>query len=119
MTIPMQVRQEAKEHEGLKDGGHTYLLCSNCGVPLADVWVVRPHEPETWPVRASNCPFCDEDPKSAPLGGSYLHEVKGGFVYGGYGVVKEDDQDDAVMKTFISDVSVGDGVINLKIGRAK
>jgi hypothetical protein len=55
-----------------------------------DIWRTRPHEPETWKVKA-NCPFCGDE--------SFTTDVKGGFHIGGYGVVKDDDPSSDVPST--------------------
>jgi hypothetical protein len=87
-----------KPKEGLRDGGHVYPRCTNCNAILMDLWVNRPHETDVWKVRC-NCPFCDERPESASLGGSFTVEVKGGFASGGYGVRKVDDETDEIVST--------------------
>lgn len=81
-----------EEIEGLSDGGHTLLKCSNCEAILMDVWVTRPHESEEYRLRAS-CPFCGDK--------SFITKVKGGFHYGGFGKVKPDDPDQDIPSTII------------------
>ncbi len=83
----IQLRQEAVERKsgGLEDGGHVLLRCSNCDAILMDIWRTRPHEPDTWKVKAT-CPFCGDC--------SFVQEIQGGFHIGGYGEVKEDGSDD-------------------------
>lgn len=95
-----KVREETVQPrlpEGLKDGGHVYLTCSNCNAGLLDVWRTRPHEPEVWKLRCS-CPFCGDK--------SFITEIQGGFHVGGYGVIKEDDETDDVPSTKIDHTDI-------------
>ena len=113
----------------MKDGGHNYLRCSNCNVLLADAWVNYPGVTETWTIRAVNCPWCDLDPKTKPLGGSYEIEVKSGRQPGGQprimvgGIATpEPDNDDlsvGIMSTHAGfiDCDVKNNKITLKITR--
>lgn len=78
--------------EGLKDGGHVLLACSNCNALLVDLWRTRPHEKNVWKVQATCC-FCGDK--------SFVGEIQGGFHNGGYGTVKDDDADDDVPSTVI------------------
>lgn len=85
---PRRLREEevpGAVPEGLVDGGHVILSCSNCNALLMDVFRTRPHEPEVWRLRCS-CPFCGD--------ASFVAEVRGGFHYGGYGRIKKDDDSD-------------------------
>lgn len=84
------VREEEipdKGPEGLSDGGHVYPACSNCDAILMDIFRTRPHEPETWKIKA-NCPFCGD--------ASFITEIRGGFHCGGYGILKKDDDSDDI-----------------------
>ena len=87
-----EVEVADKSPEGLKDGGHVYPSCSNCNAILMDIWRTRPHEPEVWKVRA-NCPFCGDK--------SFATEVQGGFHFGGFGLIKQDDEDDDIPSTTV------------------
>jgi hypothetical protein len=91
--IPLTVGgPRGAELDGVEDGGHVVLRCSNCGAGLLDVFVTSPREGGlVWKMRA-NCPFCEEAGLSC--GGSYVTEVLGGFHVGGYARVKEDDASD-------------------------
>jgi len=84
---------------GLKDGGHVYLRCSNCNAILMDCWRTQPDaiNPRTgkvftWKIRA-NCPWCGDQ--------SFSTEVTGVIHIGGYGVPKEDNEDDDIPSTSI------------------
>lgn len=88
--------------EGLRDGGHTYINCSNCRAILLDVFVTRPHEPDVWKVKAT-CPFCGDE--------SFIHEIQGGFHAGGFGVIKPDNVDDDIPSTIVSDIEIGDCIV--------
>lgn len=83
-----RVREEdvgEKSPEGLRDDGHVLLSCSNCRAALMDVWRTRPHEPQTWKVRAT-CPFCGDK--------SFVREVRGGFHNGGIALSRDDEPDE-------------------------
>lgn len=109
MQMTIQAAKQA-EPEGLKDGGHVYVSCSNCDAGLLDVWRTRPHEKEVWHVRAS-CPFCG--------GRSYAVEIKGGFHVGGYGTPKPGDGDETIPSTiYTGQVSVEDNVFLFKTIKA-
>jgi hypothetical protein len=49
-----------------------------------DIWRTRPHEPDTWTICAK-CPWCGDK--------SFDVEIVGGFHVGGYGRLKEDDDE--------------------------
>jgi hypothetical protein len=95
---------------GLSDGGHVILACSNCRAGLVDIWITRPDQPFEWKVRA-NCPFCGDK--------SFVEVVKGGFHYGGYGVVKDDDPDEDIPSTVVDhfDIEGDQFVFTLKKAR--
>lgn len=95
--------------KGLKDGGHVLVECSNCRAILLDVWITRPHEKETWKVRAS-CPFCGDE--------SFPVTVKGGFHVGGYGQVKEDDPDSDWPSTVIDKSDIRGDLYYFKVIKA-
>lgn len=88
---------EAKSPEGLRDGGHILLSCSNCNAILADVWRTRPHERDIWKVRCT-CPFCGDK--------SFSVEIQGGFHLGGYGKVKADSVDDDFASTVMDNYDI-------------
>lgn len=108
-----RVREEHvadREASGLRDAGHVYLTCSNCHAVLVDLWRTRPHEPETWKVRAT-CPFCPPRKNGQPEM-SFVQEVQGGFHQGGYGRLKEGDEDVDVQSTVIDRFEVeGDNFV--------
>lgn len=95
--------------EGLRDGGHIYPACSNCRALLMDIWVTRPHEPETYQIRAT-CPWCGD--------ASFVVSVQGGFHQGGYGVVKADNEDEDVASTIVDHFEIIDGVLVFTIQKA-
>lgn len=117
-TVKIQDEREDAPRFGAVDGGHHYLSCSNCDAVLVDLLVTHPGETDfSWSVKAGNCPFCDEDPKTAPLGGSYVHPVKGLFVCGGYGEVRDDSPIDDTASTFIDESYVDDNDVHVFIVR--
>jgi hypothetical protein len=93
---------------GLVDGGETVLRCSNCDRGLACVRVIRPNaklpdgSPLVWRLRAT-CAYGCAKPDGSPET-SFLAEVRGAFVQGGYGVDNPDDPDDSDMKTAVVDI---------------
>lgn len=95
--------------EGLQDGGHVYVACSNCRAGLMDIWRTRPYEQETWIVQA-NCPFCHDV--------SFQVKVQGGFHYGGYGVPKEDDEDDVIASTIVEHFETVGNIFQFTIKKA-
>ena len=111
---PKSVREEEVKvtKHGLTDGGKTVLRCSNCDAQLVTLLRTNPDFDFTWKFRAKNCCWCDESPKTAPLGGSYDVVLKGGFYIGGTGVDKPDDPDDGVGSTGIPEYeAVGDTIL--------
>ena len=101
----------------LSDGPHIYLSCSNCRARLVDLWITVPEANITWQVRAANCPFCDEDERSRPLGGSYPTQVRGIFTPGGYGERKSDDPSDEVVSTVIDGQTEEEDVVAFVVGK--
>lgn len=99
----------ATEPEGLRDGGHNYLSCSNCRAMLMDVFITRPHEPELYKVRAT-CPWCGDT--------SFVADIRGGFHYGGYGVLKPGDDDEDVASTVVDRSEMVKGVFVFHILKA-
>lgn len=98
------------ELEGLSDGGHNLIKCSNCEAILMDVWVTRPHEPHTYKLRAT-CPWCNDK--------SFVVKVKGGFHQGGYGTQVGDDVEETVESTSVERYELDDsGVFNFFIMKA-
>lgn len=93
----------------LKDGGHVYLSCSNCNAILVDVYSTRPGEPQVWRLQAV-CPFCGDK--------SFIKEVKGGFHFGGYGKIKEDDEEDDVPSTIVESTEIVNGVLIFEVKKA-
>jgi hypothetical protein len=120
MTVPLSTTEREFEPEGLKDGGHVYPGCTNCGCLLMDLFITRPHEPFSWTVRAANCPFCDERWPGKNMGGSDPVLVRGGFHVGGYGRAKPDDESDDVPSTAVErdELDGGTFVFFLKKARA-
>lgn len=102
------MREFAELNEGatpqLVDAGHIFLVCENCRARLIDVHIIRPDEDSDWKVRAINCPFCDENPKTAPLGGSYYVDIHGRFILGGYGELREGCDEDDIGSTIQDDI---------------
>lgn len=58
---------------GLKDGGKHVIECSNCGAPLAEVWVTQPELRYRWKLRAKCCHCGDA---------SFIVKINGGFDLG-------------------------------------
>ncbi len=101
-----------EELEGLSDGAHNLLSCSNCNAILMDIWVTRPHETDTYKVRAS-CPWCNDR--------SFIMKITGGFHMGGYGTLKGGDDPDETVESTLVDEFVRDektNVFEFKIGKA-
>lgn len=67
------VDEQDIQFHGLEDGGHVVVRCSNCNVPLLDIWVTRPQEEYEWNVMA-NCGHCGDH--------SWPVSFKGGWHYG-------------------------------------
>jgi hypothetical protein len=96
--VEREVELPDRAPEGLKDGGHVYLACSNCRARAVDVFVTRPHEPEVWKLQA-NCDFCGDK--------TFLVEVKGGFHYGGVALSKDEEPDeDRAVSTIVESVDI-------------
>jgi len=93
----------------LQDGNHIYPACSNCNAILMDIWRTRPHETETWKIRAT-CPFCGDS--------SFVIEVQGGFHIGGYGEIKEDDAEDDIPSTVVEEFQCDGDTFNFTIKKA-
>ena len=74
------------EHK-IEDGGHIFLVCSNCEKQLMEIWVQRPHEKMTTKVKAK-CPYCHDS--------SFIKEIKGGFAYSGIAIDKQQGESDFV-----------------------
>lgn len=85
------------------------IRCGGCHAALMHLMVTRPHEPETWRVRAT-CPWCGA--------GSFEHEVRGGFDPGGCGTPKEDDPSDDVPSTLVEDWDAEGGVVVFNVAKA-
>jgi hypothetical protein len=84
--------------QGLRDGGHVVLRCSDCDRPLADVHVTRPQDDKVWRVRARCCYGCTRADGSPQT--SFIEEVRGRtFHVGGFGLPNPDDPDDSLMQT--------------------
>jgi hypothetical protein len=109
LKIERAERVSAYEPEGLKDGGHVYLTCSNCQAYLMDIFRTRPHEKEIWRVRCS-CPWCGDK--------SFITEIKGGFHRGGYGRPKSDDDSEVWASTDVVDEEILGDVIFFHVQRA-
>lgn len=109
----LKVEEVAEERElaGLEDGPHKYLSCSNCNALLVDLWSTKPDAEQSWEVRAQNCPWCDENPKTAKLGGSFGMKIEGGYHSGGIGMGKTET-------TVVADVSVEGQKMSYKIMKA-
>lgn len=98
MSLMMSVDQPREAvPEGLKNGGHVTLSCSNCHAGLIDIWITRPNEidpltrePFEWNVCAK-CPFCGDK--------SFVTTIKGGYHIGGYGLPKPGDEDETIPST--------------------
>lgn len=88
------------ELEGLSDGKHNFIPCSNCKAILMDVWVTRPHETDTYKIRAT-CPWCGDK--------SFITKITGGFHYGGCGTQKSADVEDTVESTSVDHFQMKDG----------
>lgn len=104
MSRKVVLRKEREEEvpdrpaEGLSDGGHVYLKCSNCKALLVDVYRTRPHEPETWTLQAS-CPFCGSK--------SFKTEVRGGFHIGGIATSpKGEPEEDKHVSTIVEPADI-------------
>jgi hypothetical protein len=100
-----EIKEEQREHQrqGLKDGGHIIIRCSNCNKPLADIWRTRPNmkDPRTsklfeWKFVAECC-YCKDK--------SYITTVSGGVHIGGYGVTTYENKEvlDTSEKTTITE----------------
>lgn len=108
--VASQVRSKTDEElEGLSDGKHNYLSCSNCRAILMDVWVTRPHEQFTFKLRAS-CPWCGDR--------SFITKIQGGFHMGGYGQQQGDDVEETVESTSVDGYDLVDGVFEFKVVKA-
>lgn len=101
-------KAESVKPEGLSDGGHVLVPCSNCNAILMDIWVTRPHEPQVWRIKA-NCPFCNDT--------SFQTEIKGGFHAGGYG--KQINEDEDIPSTTVDNFDVEGDVFHFHLLKAK
>lgn len=113
MCALKRVREESVERPesyGLSDGGHVYLDCSNCRARLVDIWVTRPHLTNLVARFKARCPFCQD--------WSFEQEVVGGFVYGGYGRMREGDEDVDVPSTVVPYFDVEDDVFVFHVMKA-
>lgn len=97
------------ELEGLSDGKHNLISCSNCNALLLDIWVTRPHETHTYKIRAI-CPWCGDH--------SYVTKVTGGFHFGGCGTQKSQDPDDCVESTCVGDQTTNGDVFEFLVLKA-
>ncbi len=95
---------EEKELVGLKDGGHTYLKCSNCRKLLADLWVTNPSIKEKFKYRAK-CPYCKDK--------SYIAEIEGGIAYAG--IYNQIDEDNDKKVTDVEHFEFVDGIVEFTI----
>lgn len=96
------------ELEGLQDGGHIYVKCSNCRAILMDIWRTRPHETETWKVKAT-CPFCGDESFETP--------IQGGFHFGGYGKMINETED--IPSTIVGKFDIDGDTFQFEILKAK
>jgi hypothetical protein len=106
-----RVREEAATvtvPHNLVDGGHVLLSCSNCDAILADLYLTKPNVPRF--NYKANCPFCGDT--------SFVKDVAGVGHMGGYGKVKEDNEDDDVASTLFDGFEIVDDVVVLKIRKA-
>jgi hypothetical protein len=99
------------------NGPHLYPSCTNCRAILADVWLTNPDDPEVWNVKAENCPFCDENPRTRGLGGSDPVTFRGGFYLGGYERTKEEDPEDGHPSTVVESSEPDGDLVRLRIAR--
>lgn len=96
--------------EGVVDGGHVYLKCSNCRALLVDVFRTRPHEPEVWDLRAACC-WCGDN--------SFRTQVKGGFHVGGIAIAKADEPDeDRAVSTIVESPDVQGDTFSFPVKKA-
>jgi hypothetical protein len=109
MSVQLNVNDSEREPEGLKDGGHVYIVCSNCNAYLMDIWRTRPFENDVWKIRAK-CPFCRDK--------SFAVDIKGGFHAGGYGTAKKDDEDDDVLSTRVETFDIIDDTFTFTLIKA-
>lgn len=70
MVLLVGEKAKQREPKGLKDAGHKYLICSNCGTELADIWITDPRVKKTEYFRA-HCDICDDYSFVAEITGSF------------------------------------------------
>jgi hypothetical protein len=68
------VQSQPSVKYGFQDGGHTILECSNCRIPLVDVFVIQPDQDFDWKCKAKCC-YCGDM--------SFEKNVHGLFRYSG------------------------------------
>lgn len=113
-----EIRQmQSISPEGLKNGGHVILSCSNCYAGLVDFFVTRPGEinartgkPFNWIIQA-NCPFCGDK--------SFTKEINGNGHVGGYGTPYPDNEDETIPSTIVTGSDLIDGVMFFKVEKAE
>ena len=102
--------------EGLVDGGHVILSCSNCNKPLVDILIVKPNEkrpdgsPFLWNCVAQCC-YCNDK--------SFVTEVKGIFRASGFIVEDKEDKDHYHEITNVDDIVIDENNILFKTSRRK
>lgn len=91
---------------------HVILVCSNCRAGLMDILESSPNaidpvtkKPFEWKVQC-NCPFCGDK--------SPVKNVVGLMHPGGYGIPKEDDEDEVIASTiFTGNFETRDGGLTI------
>ena len=108
--IANQVTSKSEDElEGLSDGGHNFIACSNCKAALMDIWVTRPHETEAYKIRAT-CPWCNDK--------SFITRIVGGFHYGGCGSQNGGDVEDTIESTSVDHFEIKNGVFEFTVLKA-
>ncbi len=89
--------------KNLSEQKHIYPHCSNCRAILMDIMITSEKFDFETKIQAT-CPFCGDK--------SFVHIIKGLFYRGGYGKIKDDDEDQDVPSTIIDNV-IEDGDLYL------
>jgi hypothetical protein len=116
MSKLKQEDEKEKPKEGLVDGGHVIIKCSNCDKPLVDVLIVKPNEkksdgtPFVWQCVAECC-YCNDK--------SFITEVKGIFRAAGIIIENKENPEHYTGITNLDDIVIDDDNILFKTSRRK
>jgi hypothetical protein len=116
MSKLKQEDEKEKPKEGLVDGGHVIIKCSNCNKPLVDVLIVKPNEkksdgtPFIWKCVAECC-YCSDK--------SFITEIKGIFRAAGFIVEDKENPEHYTEITNLDDIVIDEDNILFKTSRRK